>query len=68
MAKRPSLIVELATLRRAALALYQAGHWELDRPMTGQKQLWEALRDALGLPPGSAPPPIGAASVRAPRA
>lgn len=64
MAKRPALIHELAALRRAALAIYYAGHWELDRPMTSQKQMWEALRDALGLPPGTAPTP--SASDRAP--
>lgn len=49
-------------LRAAALALYNAGHWNLMRhnaDFTGaaraaEAKLWENLRDALGLAPGTA--------------
>jgi len=40
----------------AATALYNAGYWELDRTVEGgEEKLWEELRDALGLAPGSSP-------------
>lgn len=58
MAKRPSLIHELATLRRAAIAMYYA-------PEPVDKKTREALRDALGLPPNVTVPATDAASVRA---
>lgn len=55
MAKPKGLIHELASLRTAALRLYTAGRWE--RVSSGDRRadekLWEALRDALGLPPGT---------------
>ena len=40
----------------AALALYRAGRWELPEGELSppvQAHLWENLRDALGLPPGT---------------
>lgn len=40
-------------LRKAALALYFAGRWSCHKPVDEAK-LWEDLRDALGLPAGSA--------------
>ena len=43
------------TLRSAATALYEAGHWHLTNgsPLLGPDQwkLWEDLRDALGRKP-----------------
>lgn len=57
MAKRPSLIVELTTLRRAAIAMYYA-------PEPVDKKTREALRDALGLPPNATAPPTGVVSAR----
>lgn len=50
-----------ARMEQAALALYRAGFWDLvprhgepSLPAPEQAKLWEALRDALGLPPGTA--------------
>jgi hypothetical protein len=56
------LAEEMLLIRAAALDLYQAGRWYLDRPAVGrpslsladQALLWEHLRDALGLPLGTA--------------
>lgn len=45
-------------LSAAALAIYWAGHWTCDRPVA-EDRLWIALRDALELPPGTAPKPSG---------
>ena len=45
------------TLEKAANALYDAGHWTCDRPVA-EAALWEALRDALGRKPGTAPKPL----------
>jgi hypothetical protein len=53
---------ELRQLRAAALALYNAGRWKLPNPdgdhtqwtEVAQAGMWMALRDALGLPPGTA--------------
>lgn len=41
----------------AALAIYHAGHWICDRECNEAK-LWEELRDAMGLPSGTAPKQI----------
>lgn len=44
-------------IHRAGLALYEAGRWQLAAPGANeadQAKLWEALRDALGLQPGTA--------------
>lgn len=40
----------------AALGLYWAGHWTCDREVD-EARLWANLRDALELPPGTAPKP-----------
>lgn len=48
---------ENKALRDAAMALYEAGKWDLVNnamPQERQALLWEALRDALGLPEGHA--------------
>jgi hypothetical protein len=39
-------------LRAAATALYLAGRWTCDQPVN-EAELWENLRDALGLPRGT---------------
>lgn len=56
MARPPSMVHELARLRQASIALYLSGKWV--RPNTGDPkadaELWEKLREALGLPPGTA--------------
>jgi hypothetical protein len=45
----------MKTIEEAALALYFAGRWSCDKlPPDEQARLWEELRDALGLPEGSA--------------
>ena len=47
----------LAALEAAGKALYLAGKWELhdtDILPYGQAVMWGNLRDALGLPPGTA--------------
>jgi hypothetical protein len=42
-------------LHKAALALYMAGRWECtEKSPQEQAALWEELRDALGLTPGTA--------------
>lgn len=42
-------------VRAAATALYLAGAWRCDNlPPEIQAQMWEELRDALGLPVGTA--------------
>lgn len=41
-------------LRESALALYEAGRWELVGGTGDQYKLWENLRDTLGLPEGYA--------------
>jgi hypothetical protein len=50
------MIHELARLRQASIALYASGKWV--RPATkdpkADAELWEKLREALGLPPGTA--------------
>lgn len=47
--------LELETLREAATALYEGGRWiSPDLPIDRQVEMWEALRDALGLPLGHA--------------
>lgn len=40
-------------LRKAAEALYMAGHWKCDPPIEGEVLLWEELRDAAGIPKGT---------------
>lgn len=46
--------VPSVTLASAALALYTAGRWTLaTMAKEDQIKLWEALRDALQLPPGT---------------
>jgi hypothetical protein len=47
------LLQDRDTLLAAARALYDAGRWTCDRPCD-EARLWEALRDAIGLPPGYA--------------
>lgn len=53
--KPRSILKELTELRTAALRLYTAGHWV--RPKSGDvvadNKLWEDLREALRLPPGT---------------
>lgn len=55
MSKPKGIIHELAALRTAATKLYCAGKWV--RPKSGDPaadaKLWEALREALGLPIGT---------------
>jgi hypothetical protein len=42
-------------LVEAASRIYFAGVWKMDAmPIEEQRALWEALRDSLGLKPGSA--------------
>jgi hypothetical protein len=43
-------------LQGAALMLYRAGYWTCDRPVD-EAAMWTELRDALGLEPGTSPPP-----------
>lgn len=46
--------MELFDLRRAAIALYMAGHWTTDKLSSiHQDRLWKQLRDALYLPEGT---------------
>ena len=51
--KKPIPAPEGEALQTAALALYMAGRWSCDRPVN-EAALWTALRDALGLAPGTA--------------
>ena len=44
---------KLERLRSAALALYMAGKWSCHRPVD-EIALWEELRGALDLQPGTA--------------
>lgn len=55
MARPKSLIHEHAALRQAALRIYVAGHWlrEKSSDRKADEKLWEELRDALHLPPGT---------------
>lgn len=52
-----SMLSERNALRKAGLALYLAARWEPapGSPPVNAKALWEALRMALQLPPGTAP-------------
>lgn len=43
----------------AVRALYYAAHWTADRPVD-EAGLWEAVRDAAGLEPGTSPTPMRA--------
>jgi|LauGreDrversion2_5_1035112.scaffolds.fasta_scaffold18011_2 hypothetical protein len=47
------MLDEIEALRAAARALYLAGYWKCDRPVDEQS-LWENLRDAAGIAPGTA--------------
>lgn len=49
--------MDIDKLVEAAQALYFAGVWQLqnaEKPENEQSKMWEALRDAMGLKPGSA--------------
>lgn len=59
-----ALTAERDALRQAAFDLYLAGRWDCASvPPETAAQLWEALRDALGLPVGTATA-AGVASAR----
>lgn len=49
-------VSELRKVSYAASQLYFAGCWRLKKPTpaVNERQMWEDLRDALGLKPGSA--------------
>ncbi len=49
---------ELSVLRRLIGKLYNAAYWRPDRPVEGEAQLWESLRNAIGQLPGQSPEPI----------
>ena len=57
MRKNLAMTDEYTKLRVAATALYYAGHWSrvLPLPLSPLKdaELWENLRDALGITPGT---------------
>jgi N-glycosylase/DNA lyase len=40
-------------LREAVLALYTAAMWMPDRYVENEAELWTALRDAVGIEPGT---------------
>jgi hypothetical protein len=48
-----ALRVKNERLRAAGTALYMAGKWSCDIPADEQAHLWEAMRDAIGLPAGT---------------
>jgi len=51
---------KLKSVARAANALYDAGIWSCDRPISesAEAAMWEQLRDALGRTPGFGPKPF----------
>jgi hypothetical protein len=51
-----SLLEKVGEVHDAATRLYYAAHWTADRPVN-EAELWEGLRDALGLELGHAPKP-----------
>jgi hypothetical protein len=62
LAEEKKMQERYAAVTEAAGKLYYAGVWELQgggMPSEEQSALWEALRDALGLKPGTSPARTG---------
>lgn len=47
--------IKYEVLRDAVYRLYMAAYWTPDRVVPDGDKLWEAVRDAAGIPPGMSP-------------